>query len=351
MNMALKLWLALFVAIIAQSASAMSLGSGKILSHVGEPLLAHIEFLGDYDNATRFYQLKSDECRTSLIGNSSNGCDAVYDKPLTLTIKQRDDGSRFLRVAGGKGDEFFYHILIESVSRNNGSVFSSFDFLPEFGEARVELPQAASVPTGKVAGIKFGKLAKQLAQNDKVVYVAAKPDRVKLRKVTPTKRLKRPAKLEKSPPVVSARSQLGGKMTTHLQIAKSGEYADDIHALQKENSEIVTQIALLEKHIALLKEVIQLKKQAGDTTVAAKFPPTPTPITVQSKSTNVINNGVLSWFFLAVIAGLLLLLAKMYRQQAKPLPVEVKPAASMSPPSMNEIKSLDLTDSLVKPNW
>ncbi|MDX8380131.1 MAG: hypothetical protein R8K48_08875 [Gallionella sp.] len=345
MNRALKLGLALFVAIIAQSASAMSLGSGKILNHVGEPLVVDIDFLGAYDKTVRFYQLKRVECRASLIGRSSNSCDAVYDKPLTLTIKQHDDGARFLRVTGGKGDELFYHILLKSLSRNNGSMLRFFDFLPEFGEVSVELPHATAVPTSKTAGIGEGRIAEKTARNDKMANKAVEASRVKPRKANLTKRLTHPTKGKK--PSVSVRLRLKKGMTTHLQIRKDGEYADDIHALQKENGEIETQIALLKKHIALLKEVIQLKKQAGD--VVTK--PLSALISVQSGSTKVMNKGVLSWFLLAVIAGLLLLLAKIYRQQAKPLPVEDKPTAPMSPPSMNEIKSLDLTDSFVKPNW
>jgi hypothetical protein len=144
---------------------------------------------------------------------------------------------------------------------------------------------------------------------------------------------------------------------TRLQIKKTGEYEDDIHALQKENGEIEEQIVLLEKHIALLKEVIRLKNQvdgsmaAESAVVAPAHIPVPALLPAHVQTDKASNEpGMLSWVLLAVVLVLSALLWWMYRKQEKLKIHSVGDSTTMAP-ALNERKSLDLTDAFVKPKW
>jgi hypothetical protein len=353
-----KLLLALLLAGFPAMATAMSLGEGQILSHVGEPLTANIALLGAYNKDIKFTQVRNTECRSSVISSSTNGCDALYEGNLTFSLKQRPDGQYFLRVKGDKGDEFFYHILIKTVSGAGEVVFNSFEFLPEFKtnqDAPPVMTDGADVlpATGKF-GVVAGKVIEVMAEDEKApiakhVPESASPPAVKKEVTVKTK-----------PVAPTAEVKANNAVDSRLQIKKNGDYSDDIHALQKENGEIEEQIVLLEKHIKLLKEVIRLKSQidapvAAASSVAAVKSPQHTPVPAPVRS-NLPQAGdtpaIVTWVLLAVVVILAGLLFVMYRKM-KMLnlsPGKLKP--ELKPPaSLNVKKSLDLTGAFIKPKW
>lgn len=350
-----KFLFALLVASITPMVSAMSLGEGQILSHVGEPLSVNVSLLGGYNRDVSFTQVRNAECRSSIIGTSANGCDSLYEGALTLSIKQRPNGQYFLKVTGEKSDELFYRILIKSASAGGGTIFKAFEFLPEFRANPDALPAAANdidvtLPAGK-HGVVGGKII-EVADDESaapVKHPVAQPARVKAKSaVQPRQQNKSVEAMEKKP------------AETRLQIKKSGEYADDIHALQKENGEIEEQIVLLEKHIGLLKEVIRLKEQAGASSVAQTSvvaPPrvrAPVVVPVQTRQAENNVSGMLTWILLAVVLVMAALLGWLYRKMnslnLNGRSSDLSPNA-LYPASLNEMKPLDLTGPFVKPKW
>jgi|GEM_PF-1970956 len=349
-----KILLALFVISISPLASAMSLGEGKILSHVGEPFSANIALLGSYSRDVRFSQVKNAECRSSIIANSANGCDSLYEGPLTFSVRQRPDGQYFLRVAGEKGSELFYRILIKSVSADSGTVFNAFEFLPEFRD--IQEPSATAtndvVISSGLPGGKYRDVGGEVIAADQVTSAKKSARQVVAHPV----KADPPDELKQKRSVRSEDVSASKAAVTRLQIKKTGEYADDIHALQKENGEIEEQIVLLEKHIALLKEVIRLKNQvdgsmAAESAVAAPAHiPAPLPVHVQQAVKVSGESSLLSWILLAVVLVLSALLLWMYRKQEKLKSLSAGYSPTIAP-TLNERKSLDLTDAFVKPKW
>lgn len=366
MRMALKLLLALLIAGISPAVSATSLGEGQMLSYIGEPLTVNIPLLGGYSNDIKFFQVRAGECRSSVIGSAANGCDSLYDKQLVLSVRQRPDGQYFLRVTGEKGDELFYHLVIKSVSVSGGTVFNAFDFLPEFKanpdvQPTVEHAAGSAPPSGKY-GVVMGKVV-EVPQEDQNLLSEKKPVAKTAPSVVATK-LPSDASSAHKPGALPADVKPSMRIETRLQIKKVGEYADDIHALQKENSEIEEQIVLLEKHIGLLKEVIRLKGQIGtsgvaDVGVAAPAKAAPV-VSVAVKSLPATGEvGMLTWILLFAVVVLSALLGWMYLKmrsfqsapRADNTGAGVFSAAPLNPAPLNEKKSLDLTDAFIKPKW
>ncbi|MFA6921796.1 MAG: hypothetical protein WC216_08135, partial [Gallionella sp.] len=259
-----KLLLALLVAGISPAASAMFMGEGQILSFVGEPLSANIALLGGYSKDIRFHQVRSAECRASIIGKTANGCDSIYEGPLAFSIKRRPDGQYFLKVTGEKSDDLFYRIVISYASADSGPSYNTFEFLPEFRATPDVQPAVlderdvgAAPPAGKY-GVIRGEIIESVPEEVSHDRGSSRHVPVKL---APPVKVERADTPKRSVNPVDVKPSM--KTDSRLQIKKYGEYADDIHALQKENGEIEDQIALLEKHIGLLKEVIRLKGQIG----------------------------------------------------------------------------------------
>lgn len=350
-----KFLLAFLLASIAPIASAMSLGEGQILSHVGEPLSVNIALPGVYSRDVSFTQVRNAECRSSIIATSVNGCDSLYEALLTFSIRKRPDGQYFLMVTGGKSDELFYRILIKSSSADGGTVYKAFEFLPEFranydGQSAVTHDASVAPSTGKY-GVVGGKII-EVADDENVApakHSAAQPAPVKAR-LTDESRQKH----------TRVEATVKKPAETRLQIKKSGEYADDIHALQKENGEIEQQIVLLEKHIGLLKEVIRLKSEVGASSVpetGVVVPPrmhAPVVMPVQPRPAENNVPGMLTWILLAVVLVMAALLGWMFFKMKK---LNLNESSDelrqvvFSPSSFNERQPLDLTSSFAKPKW
>ncbi len=332
--------------------AAMSLGEGEILSHVGEPFSANIALLGGYSRDYGFFQVRNAECRSSIIGKTAGGCESLYEGPLHLTLRRRNDGRYYLRVTASKGDEFFYRILIKVTSPSGGAIFRTYEFLPEFNEssgAQPAVDDGVDVVPGKY-GVVGGKIIEPVP--DDVSPVVKKTTVAQVEKVPlPDVNSRKPE---------TAEAVVKQPVQTRLHIQKFGEYADDIHALQKENGEIEEQIALLEKHIGLLKEVIRLKSEAGSAisspVAVATQVPVRAPVSVQSPLAQPNNfSGILTWVLLGVVILLLAALGWMYikinrmtlRNADQPQP----PLPPLHSSSLNEIKSLDLTGAFIRPKW
>lgn len=364
MRMVLNLLLALLLTGAASLASAVSLGEGQILSRVGERLSVNIALSGGYSKDVKFFQVRNAECRSSVIGTNANGCDGLYEGPLTFAVKQRPDGQYFLRVTGEKGGELYYRIVIKTVSPDGGTIFNAFEFLPEFGaspDAQPAVADEADVLPGKY-GVVGGKIIEVPADDEKALPVrnaaqatADKTASGAMRPKVDQERARRAAGVRAQEVEASVKKQPGAR----LEIKKYGDYSDDIHALQKENGEIEQQIVLLEKHINLLREVIRLKNQIGSSAVpevgtaaAPSRPHARAPVQVQSQSATGEGPGLLTWILLVVIVVLLALLGWMYRTQQKLKKRNHAYTPSvLSPVPLNERKSLDLTDAFVKPKW
>lgn len=335
---------------LSPPASAMSLGEGHILSHIGEPFSANIALLGNYDRDIRFYQVQSAECHSSIIGKTANGCDSLYEGPLTFLIKRRPDGQYFLRVDGEQNGELFYRIIIKSKTPAAGTVYNSFEFLPELrsnpdaapigpadGEAVIDNSLSGGkygVVMDKIVEVLPGDTPREYSRSQKTVApvtpkpaIAEIPDEIKPATV---KEPKHASNETAAPQATGARPAVKKFAGSRLQIKpvkKYGEYSDDIYALQKENEEIEQQIALLAKQIVLLREVVRLKNQIGTSSIPeaavapaapVSAPPATTPLPVQVQAApqqNESETGLLTWVLLAVIAILAALLALVYRRQ------------------------------------
>lgn len=315
-------------------ASALTLGEGQILSYVGEPFAADIALSGNVRPDLKFYQLRGEECRASIIGAA--GCDSLYEGALSFSLKRHSDGRYFLRVKGQKGDDLFYRIAIKYKSEG-GYAYNAYEFLPEFKASASDIVESAvdeSAPEPATpVPVPLAVPVKRKVQATRVVdaeSVQAKPVQAKPVEVRPVE----------IPPAVIKPVEV---KQPRLEIKKVGEYADDIHALQKENGEIEEQIVLLEKHINLLKEVIRLKRQAGDVSSTA-------PVAVTSTQTG-RDVGMLTWILLAVVALLASLVGWMFLKLKGMKPVMEEAGSAPSPAPLAEKKSLDLTDVFSRPKW
>ena len=381
----------LFFALLSQYVSAMSLGDGQIISRVGEAFAANISLIGAYDRDIKFYQVKGSECRTSLIGGTTAGCESAYEGRLTFFIKKKPDGQYFLRVNGERSDDFFYRIIIKYKIPSSGFVYKTFDFLPEFKSTN-DAPLVASkdddttvnasLPSGKY-GVLMGKVVEmtsdtedkpipheqtKVAQN-KSASVPAEVSATDIKPVANPKQ-KRANSDTSTKTEAKAKRQTNKAAVPELLIKKEGSFADEIYVLQKENEAIEKQIMLLEKQIALLKEVDRLKAQAGASTdPAVVLEMTPTihlpessavaapslpPVTLPAQAaTQPGGSGlsVLSWVLMGAIFLLLVLLGWLYRRQRSLLQkfsiAEFK-SAMVSPASGEERAYFDLTHKFPK---
>lgn len=335
--------LALLLACCSSAVSAMSLGDGQILSRVGEPFSANISVIGAYDKEVRFHQVRGAECRSSLIGKTATGCDYVYEGRLTFFIKKTPDGQYFLRLAGERSEDLFYRIIIKYESATSGQVYKAFEFLPEF-RSNADTPPTTqndsdttvntSLPSGKY-GVILGKIV-EVPADEEIKRETHAPAKSPVEQNTPA-----PASAsDEIKPAVQAKQKRNVAPAQHLsqpqankpaepklQIKREGVHADDIYALQKENEVIEQQINLLEKQIALLKEVASLKTQAGASAVpatgiapasqAAVAPPAPAPIKVAAPAAKQADSGIglLNWILIGLVAVLSASLWFLYRRQ------------------------------------
>lgn len=381
----------LFFTCLSPSISAMSLGDGQMVSRVGEPFSANVSFVGAYDKNIRFYQVKGSECRSSLIGSTAAGCDSVYEGRLTFFIKKRPDEQYFLRINGERSEDLFYRVIIKYKSPSGGPVYKTFDFLPEFKNGNDVSPETSnddeitintSMPSGKY-GVIMGNIAEMPnnIEDKPAPHEPAKifPDKSKnlpdevgttdVKKVDNTKQ-KRDKPDAPAKRVSKAKRQANKAAVPELLIKKEGSYADEIFVLQKENEAIGQQIALLEKQIALLKELDRLKAMAGAASAPAitlEMTPTihipesspvavpalpPVKIPAQAvKQPDDSGTAVLSWILIAVILLLLALLWFLYRRQKNLLYkyslAEFK-SSMVSPASSKDSQYLDLINEFPK---
>lgn len=355
----------------------MSLGEGQILSRVGEPFSANISFIGAYDKEVRFHQVRATECRSSMIGKTTAGCDYLYEGSLTFFIKKTPDGQYFLRVAGEKSEDLFYRIIIKYESASGGLVYKAFEFLPEF-RSNADTPPVAqndsdttvntSLPSGKY-GVIMGKIVEVPADEEikRGAHAAAKPPAepntpINVNASNETRPAVQASQKRDAAPVQQLRQlkpQAAKPAEPKLQIKKEGAHADDIYALQKENEAIEQQINLLEKQIALLKEVATLKGQTGASAVpatgiapaASQAPasaPVRAPVQVALPAAKQADSGIslLNWILIAIVVVLSASLWFLYRRQ-KSYPFSDSLTDFRSPrvsPSPDDDKqSLDLT--------
>lgn len=366
MRIALNLWWVM-LGLWTSSVSGMSLGEGHILNQIGEPFAARIDLPGTFDPAVRFYPVKAAECRSSLLGKTVTDCESLYEGALSLSTWRRTDGQYALKLSGGRSDEMFYRVILKAVSATGGTTFRSYEFLPEFrtGSAVPVLDDSALdvvVDSGNSAG-KLGvvKVADSVADEAGPVSTKAavvKPARPAAEKREP---LKPESRRGEKAVAVPAEKQVA---QPRLEIKKFGDYSDDIHALQNENVAIEAQIALLEKHIGLLKEVVRLKGQIGASSVAeagvmaAPAASAPAlakkaaPVVVSVPSPAAPETGLLTWILLAVVLALAAAVGVMYTRLKK---INVSNAgettSTLPAAALNEMKSLDLTGVFVKPKW
>ena len=374
-----KILLALLLAGISSLASAISLGEGKILSRVGESFSANIALTGGNSRDVSFYQVKSAECRASIIASSASGCDSLYEGRLKFAVKHRADGQYYLRVTGEKSDEMFYRIIIKTVTAD-GTSFNTFEFLPEFSASSTGAAPAVKesdtvVSTGLPSG-QYGVIKGEIVdvpQDDArkellpVKHAGAQANRSSVKTHTHDEaglHAKSRATAAEHPARLDEKSAVKSTSDSRLQIKKTSEYADDIQALQKENGEIEEQIVLLEKHIGLLKDVIRLKGQIGVSGVlaagnltAAVVPSSAVaqiaaPVVIQSAQVQSSKETWLTWVLLGVIlllsAGLALMYVRLERAKSASEAGRQMPVA---PASLNEMKTLDLTGNYAKPEW
>lgn len=379
-----SLLLAFYFACISPSVVAMSLGDGQIISRVGEPFSANIALVGAYDKNIKFYQVKGNECRSSLIGSTTAGCDSVYEGPLTFFVKKRPDGQYFLRINGERSEDFFYRIIIKYKSPSSGSVYKTFDFLPEF-KSSSDAPPATSkdddltvntaLPSGKY-GVLMGNVVEvtedvedKPAPHEPVKVPPGKSENLSA-EMGATVKVADKAKQEPGAsvkPVSKIKPQVKKVVKPELLIKKEGSYADEIFVLQKENEAIEQQIILLEKQIALLKEVERLKALAvapsapalalamapaihvpeSSPAVAPAIAPSPAITAAQiAKQPDDSGISVLNWILIAVILLLLALLWLIYKRQRSLFHTnsfaEFR-SAMVSPASGDDSQYLDLT--------
>lgn len=345
----------IFLLLAASPALALSLGEGHILNRVGEPFVARIDLPGTFDPSVKFYPVSMAECRASLIGKTVNDCESLYEGALSLTTWRRSDGEYALKLAGARADEMFYRVILKAVSAKGGVTYKSYDFLPEFkAETLAEDGSALEVLVDSAASA--GKLGLVTTPAGTDALTQVKSGKASVKPVAKPHKVKTP----RAAPRTDAPNAVNKTVASRLVINKSLEFSDDIHALKNENVAIEAQIALLEKQIYLLKEVVRLKEQTGASAVGevavvadkphgpvSKPPVLPVQAPVQSSEA-----GWLTWLLLAVALGLLGVIGVLYirlKKQGRAAPLEdiaVVPAATL-----NEMKSLDLTGVFVKPKW
>ncbi|MDD5299521.1 MAG: hypothetical protein PHD65_03405 [Gallionella sp.] len=326
-----------------------------------------------------------------MIGSTPAGCGSVYEKRLTFFIKKKPDGQYFLRVDGERSEDFFYRLIIKYRSPSSGPVYKTFDFLPEFKNSNDTPTETSngddvtvntSAPSGKY-GVIMGNVVEipgniedkpvphepAKASPGKSKNLPAEVSATDAKKVGHTKRDKSDASAKR---VAKAKRQTNKAAAPELLIKKEGSYADEIIALQKENDAIGQQIAMLEKQIALLKEVERLKTRPGaasapavtlEMTPALHIPasspvavsaPAASPVKIPAQITQQPDAGsttVLRWSLIAVILLLLALLWFLYRRQKNLLRqyslAEFK-SAMVSPTSNDDSKYLDLINEFPK---
>ena len=375
----------------------MSLGEGQIISRVGDPFSANIALAGAFDKDIKFHHVKGSECRSSMIGQTAGGCDYVYEGKLAFLVKKKPDGQFFLQLEGERSDDLFYHIIIRYQSPSTGTFYKAFDFLPEFKSSIDTLPAASdnndittsAPPPSEKYGVLMGnvievpvegegkheppKPAKNIVGHKERIPVDSGVANFKA--VDKTKRPNNNAET-KIKPVSQAKQQLNKPATPELKIKKEGSSADEIFALQKENEVIEQQITLLEKQIALLRELAKLRTQAdappasataaaiaasavhapASSPVAAQAPaqaPARAPVKIPVKvAPQPADSGfdLLNWALIAAALLLVTVLVFLYIRKKKLYhgynPTEFKsaiasPAASPAPD--NDENSLDLT--------
>jgi len=327
-------------------ALAMSLGEGQILSRVGEAFSADVALNGSYSKDVSFSQAGNAECRSSVIGNTEDGCASLYSGQLLFSINQRPDGRYFLSVTGKKSNEFFYRVLIKSTSVTEGTMFKMYEFLPEFKQNADEPLVAAAVSSEHdIAKLAAPDVKSASANTDLSKVPEQRHEVIKHKKQGVIKR-KHPDMLKNSHAEVSSVKPL----QTHLEIKKSVEYTDDIQSLAKENGEIEAQIGLLQKHIGLLKEVIRLKNETGEKPKTPAVQPKVLPI----RAEQIDQSGLLTWILLTLVCVFVPLLVWL-TQKVKRLSSQYGPAVSTAGKiaivAGKEKKSLDLTDAFTKPKW
>lgn len=375
-----KLWLSLLVAGISPLASAMSLGEGQIMSHIGEPFSANIAIVGSYGNDAIFHQVRSAECSSSIIGNTANGCELLYEGKLTFMVKQRPDGQYFLQVTADKDSELFYRIIIKSVSASGATAFKAFEFLPEF-EGHPDVQPTASndgvvafdhaLPTDNATkgevGVALPDGKNSEAESARKAVAQAAPPPAKsgvpgaIKSIADHDR-RRVSSVDAQQGAVKPAAK---KLAYHqLQITK-GDYKDGIDELRRDRDEIEQQIALLEKQITLLKDVIRLKGNIGASSItetgimmapvalASTSAPLSVPLPVHSpaKAGNV--TGALTWIMLAVVLCLSALLWYMYNRlktlKSSGSSNNIAPDVVPTPSHDDDRMSLDLTAIVDKP--
>lgn len=354
-----KILLALLFAGSVPAASAMSLGEAQMSSYIGEPFSASIALVGGYDKEVKFHQVKGDECRASILGKSANGCDSIYEGPLSFSIRRRADGTHALKLSGPRGDDLFYRVVIAYTTAGSGPVYNTFEFLPEL-KAAPDVQQAVSSDGDAVAASgKYGVIKGEIYETG-AADASREPAPVRHPKPAAAKPDAAAVGLDAKRGERKADAKPAMKSESRLEIRKYGEYADDIHALQKENGEIEEQIVLLEKHIGLLKEVIRLKGQIGASqvpeTATAASAPVRAPVRVtapQASAAPARETDMLTWILLGAVLLLSASLAVMYRKirQLGASGNHDARAPAFAPSALNEIKPLDLTGSFVKPKW
>lgn len=320
----IKYVFALLLAGLSPLASATALGEGQILSRVGEAFAANIDLLGGYNRDVKFSQVRSAECRSSVIAKSANGCDSVYEGQLTFVVKRRSDGQYFIRVEGERGNELYYRIIVKTVSAYSGTVYNAFEFLPEMKSAHEVAPpevsdgEIVSDGVGRKYGLVLGKVLEVPQDEASGQDVQSAVDK-KVEKVVHTKltgRLsdetgKAGKKDASTRERVSHPSAPDRSAESQLQIKKYGEYADDIYVLHKDSEEIEHQISLLEKQIGLLKEVARLKNQVG----ASSVPATALAAHAAQPAIHESSPGILTWVLSALVVLLLAALVIVSRRQ------------------------------------
>ena len=359
--MRLSKWIvAIFLIGLSPLALAMTLGEGQILNRVGEAFSASIALNGSYSKDVTFSLAGSVECRSADIGTAANGCASLYTGSLSFSTKQGPDGRYFLSVTGEKGNELFYRVLIKSTSSSAGSVFKIYEFLPEFNQNPDESPVVDN--DVKLSGHDVAYAKSNQADAGSLPLKADMPKPAALRHETTKHKQSAVSRSDQSEitkhkqadEIKGKKDELALKksLQTHLEIKKSGEYADEIQALSKENGEIEAQISLLEKHIGLLKEVIRLKSEAGAIPKPSAVLPKVIPLQIQTVQSN--QPGLLTWILLAVVVVLAVLLIWMSLKikrlsltYAAPAPGTTQSASVLA----KENKSLDLTDTFTKAKW
>lgn len=351
---------ALLLLLVSSPALALSLGEGHILNHVGEPFVARVDLPGTFDPSVKFYPVKTAECRASLVGKTVNDCESLYDGALSLTTWRRSDGEYALKLVGTRADEMFYRVILKAVSAKGGVTYKSYDFLPEFKAEALVVTDGSALEVLVDSGSSAGKLGLVMTPTEEPAAVVqgklAKPDKV----MKPNVPKQHKAKLPRTAPLADVQPSVNKVSESRLVINKSLEFSDDIHALKNENVAIEAQIALLEKQIGLLKEVVRLKEQTGASGVGEAVvvkPAAPTPVIkpvvlpVQAP----VQSGEFSWLtglLLAVALGLLAVIGVLYtRLKRMNSPVLLETATAVPSATLNEMKSLDLTGVFVRPKW